>query len=103
MSTNPFVNALLAAGYISLLVTLIFNSPYFISDNELGMIAPVIMLSLLVLSVSLMGYLFFYQPVILLIEHKPKEATALFFRTVVSFAVITLCIALAWFLLGKLL
>lgn len=101
MSTNPLVNAFVAAGYISALVTILFNSPYFISDNELGMIAPLFFLSAFVISAALMGYLFFYQPVRLLIENKPKEATTFFLRTVASFAAITFCIALLWLLLSR--
>ena len=99
MSKNPFINALVASGYISILVTLIFNSPRFITDNELGMMAPIIFLSTFVISAALMGYLFVYQPIQLLIEGKKEEATKLFLRTVASFASITGAMVLAWFLL----
>ena len=67
MSKNPFINAFVASGYISILVTLIFNSPRFITDNELGMMAPIIFLSLFVISAALMGYLFVYQPVAIIV------------------------------------
>ena len=103
MNKNPFINALLAAGYISILVTLIFNSPKFITDNELGMMAPILFLSLFVISAALMGYLFVYQPVLLLIEGKHSEATKLFLSTVASFAGIILTLLLAWFILSALL
>ena len=99
MSKNPFSNALLATGYISILVTLIFNSPKLITDNELGMMAPVIFLSVFVFSAAIMGYLFVYQPVLLLIEGKKEEATKFFLTTVFSFACITIAIILAFFLL----
>lgn len=100
MSKNPFVNALVAAGYISLLVTAIFNSPKFITDSELGMMAPVLFLSLFVISASLMGYFFVYPPARLLVEGKQAEATKLFLMTVFSFACITGTIILAWFFLS---
>jgi hypothetical protein len=100
MSQNPFINALAASGYISLLATLIFNSPRFVTDNELGMMAPIIFLSLFVFSAALMGLFFVYQPVRLLIEGKQKEATKFFLTTVFSFACITLILVLAWFLLS---
>lgn len=101
MSRNPFINALVAAGYISLLVTLIFNSPKFITDNELGMMAPILFISLFVISAALMGYFFVYQPIRYLIEGKHAEATKLFLLTVVAFACITGAIILAWFLLSS--
>ena len=103
MSKNPFINALVAAGYISILVTIIFNSPHFVTDNELGMMAPVLFLSLFVISAALMGYLFVYQPVCLLIEGKQAEATKFFLMTVASFAGISGVIILAWFILSTLL
>ena len=103
MSKNPFSNALLATGYISILVTLIFNSPKLITDNELGMIAPVIFLSLFVLSAAIMGFHFVYQPALLLLEGKQPEATKLFLTTVFSFACITVTVIFAFFLLSHLL
>lgn len=101
MSQNPFINALVAAGYISLLVTAIFNSPKLVTDNELGMMAPILFLSLFVISAALMGYFFVYQPVRLLIDGKQTEATKLFLTTVLSFAGIILATLLAWFLLSS--
>ncbi len=98
MNKNPFTNALLASGYINILVTLIFNSPKLITDNELGMIAPVIFLSTFVFSAAIMGYLFVYQPVLLLLEGKQVEATKFFLTTVFSFACITLAVVLTFFL-----
>ena len=99
MSTNPFLNALAASGYISLIATLIFNSSRFVTDNELGMMAPIIFLSLFVLSAALMGYFFLYQPLRLLVEGDQKEATKLFLTTVAAFAGITIVIVLTYFLL----
>jgi archaellum biogenesis protein FlaJ (TadC family) len=101
MSTNPLANATAAAGYISLLVTLIFSSPQFMSDNELGMIAPVIFLSLFVISAALMGYLFVYPSVKLLIEGKSKEATTLFLSTVAAFALIIAALVCLWLLISR--
>lgn len=99
MSTNPFMNALVAAGYISLVVMLMFHMQAF-NDQELGIIAPITFLSLFVLSAALMGYLFVYQPVRLLIEGKQAEATKLFLTTVAAFAGITVALILAWLLLS---
>ncbi|HNY04381.1 MAG TPA: hypothetical protein PKI92_01325 [Candidatus Woesebacteria bacterium] len=51
--------------------------------------APVVFLSLLTLSVAVMAFLFFYQPLLLFIEGKKKEAVNLFLKTVGIFAVMT--------------
>jgi hypothetical protein len=100
MSKNPFVNALAASGYISLIATAIFNSPTYITDNELGMMAPILFLSLFVFSAAMMGYFFVYQPFLLLIEGDKKGATKLFLTTVFAFAGITGTMLLAWLLLS---
>jgi hypothetical protein len=60
---------------------------------------PMIMLSLLVLSVSVMAFLFFYQPVVLLLDGKRDEALAFFLRTVGTFAAGTILLALVTALL----
>ena len=52
--------------------------------------APIVFLSLLTLSVAVMAFLFFYQPLMLFIEGKKKEAVNLFGKTVGIFAVMTL-------------
>lgn len=51
--------------------------------------APIVMLSLLTLSVAVMAFLFFYQPLNLLIDGKKKEAVNLFVKTVGIFAALT--------------
>src|SRR3989344_9537514 len=103
MSKNPFINAFVAAVYISFIVTAIFNSPNYITDNELGMMAPILFLSLFVISAAIMGYLFVYPSVHLLIEGKHAEATKLFLTTLFSFAGIIAVILLAWLLLSSVL
>lgn len=59
--------------------------------------APVTVLFVLTLSVSVMAYLFFYQPLILFIEGKKKEAVNLFVKTVAFFATITVIILILLF------
>ncbi|HEU0080974.1 MAG TPA: hypothetical protein VFQ72_03040 [Candidatus Paceibacterota bacterium] len=83
---KPIYNAVLAAGYIAILVSAASwaNSiPHSPQDN---IFMPMAMLSLLTLSVAVMAFLFFYQPVILLIEGKRAEALRLFLSTVGIFA-----------------
>ena len=103
MTQNPFVNALVAAGYISLIAMFFYyisHVPMF-SDQALGMIAPIIFLSLFVLSAALMGYFFLFQPIQLLIVGKQSEATKLFLTTVLAFAAVIGVILLAWLLLSQ--
>ncbi|MCX6787277.1 MAG: hypothetical protein NTY93_01990 [Candidatus Kaiserbacteria bacterium] len=88
MSKHPFLNALSATAYITLIASALFYAPK-ANIPEDGFIIPIIMLSLLVLSVALMGYFFLYQPVRLLIEGKQKEATKFFLSTIAIFAGIT--------------
>ena len=102
MTKNPFINALVAAGDISLIVAL-FSFGQKFSDNELGIMAPMIALSLLVISAAIMGYLFVYPSARLLIEGKQDEATKLFLTTLFSFAGIIAVILLAWLLLSSVL
>jgi hypothetical protein len=98
MNKSPYYNALLALGYIVLLVTIVFRTAGFGGEQE-SVLFPIIMLSLLVLSVSVMAFLFFYQPVVLLLDGKREEALAFFLRTVGTFAAGTILLALVTALL----
>lgn len=89
MSKNPFVNAFGASAYIILGVTVMSFVSEKMSNKPDTFFAPVVFLSLLTLSVAVMAYLFFYQPVVLLIDGKKKQALDLFVKTVGTFAVIT--------------
>lgn len=99
MNKYPFLNALSATAYI----TLIASALNYIAETNVtvdGIIVPIVMLSLLVLSAALMGYFFFFQPVRLLIEGKQKEATKFFLSTVALFTLITIALALVWLVFG---
>ena len=89
MSKNPIVNALSALGYIILVVSVMNFIMKTQGDKPDTAFAPVVFLSLLTLSVAMMAYLFFYQPLQLFIEGKKKEAVSLFIRTVGAFAALT--------------
>ncbi|MFA6251101.1 MAG: hypothetical protein WC603_00515 [Candidatus Paceibacterota bacterium] len=81
---KPFLFALLAALYIVLLVLGANLAPKDMPDNTI--LIPMAMLSLLVLSVAVMGFLFFYEPLCLYMENKKKEAVVFFGKTVGIFA-----------------
>lgn len=95
MTTNPFYNALFAIAYIVMLVTVIFSTTHFHGFPQESILYPMVMLSVLVLSVALMAFLFFYQPVILLLDGHRQKAVKLFLQTVGIFAVGIVALLLA--------
>lgn len=83
---KPFLHALGAALYIVVIV-LVINSTSFLPQKENEtIIAPMVMLSLLVLSVAVMGFLFLSEPIRLLIENRKQEAFAFFGKVIGFFA-----------------
>jgi hypothetical protein len=92
MSKNPIINALSAASYIAIVVTVINFISQTHKDKPDTAFAPVVFLSLLTLSVTVMAYLFFYQPLQLFIEGKKKAALSLFVQTVGVFAIFTVVV-----------
>ncbi|HCQ31201.1 TPA: hypothetical protein DIU27_02345 [Candidatus Collierbacteria bacterium] len=90
MTKNPFVNALSAAAYIILGVTVMNFATQPLKNKPDTFFAPIVFLSLLTLSVAVMAFLFFYQPLMLFLEGKKKEAVNLFLKTVGIFATITI-------------
>ena len=88
MNKKTFYNPILAAGYIAFIGTLMNWVTHIAHPPQDNIFMPMSVLALLVLSVAVMAYLFFYQPVLLLLEGKRPEAVRLFFSTVIIFAVI---------------
>lgn len=104
MTTNPFYNALFAIAYIASLVTGInFVVTRFEGVIQETILLPMGAIGILVFSVALMGYLFFFQPLMLIIDGKRHEGVTLFLQTVVIFAVMTAVVILAALSLGYLL
>ena len=90
MRWNPFINAFGAAAYIwgiGLLISHIARLHHDTPDNLVGSIAA---LSLGVFSAAVMAFLFFYRPVVLLLENKKDEAVFFFLKTLGTFGAITL-------------
>jgi predicted membrane channel-forming protein YqfA (hemolysin III family) len=98
MTKNPFYNALAALVYIVAIVLGLTYMPTIQTKMD-DFIMPIIMLSLLVLSVSVMAYIFGYQPLVLFLDDKKKEAISLFLKTVGIFGGITLGVILLYFLM----
>lgn len=100
MTKNPILNALAALAYIILIASVIFFAGNF--ENKLPMpFAMITVLSMLTLSAAVMGYIFFSQPLQMIIEGKKKQGVDLFVKTVGSFAVITAFIFISIFLFVK--
>ena len=89
MSKNPIINALSASVYIIVVVSIMTLISKTLGSKPDTFFAPIVFLSLLTLSVTVMAYLFFYQPIQLFIEGKKKDALNLFAKTVGFFAIIT--------------
>ena len=90
MINHPIVNAFAAIIYIVILVLTLENLIIPVQPPEA--MAPIIMLSLFVLSAAVMGYLFLAQPIHLYLDGKKKEAVNFFLQTVGVFAGITVFI-----------
>ena len=100
MTENPIINALSATLYITIVALGMFYT-----EKTPEPVAPVLvgiaMLSLFVLSAGVMAYIFFYQPVQLLIEGKKAESLNLFLKTIGTFAIITLTLFSIMFIISK--
>jgi hypothetical protein len=95
---KSFVHALAAALYIIILVLSINATSGVIPENSITLLIPMVMLSLLVLSVLVMGYLFLFEPLRLYMENQKGEAVAFFGKTVGFFACFILIFLIILFL-----
>ena len=97
MTKNPIFNALGASGYIILVVSVINFISLTQGSKPDTPFAPVVFLSLLTLSVVTMAYMFFYQPLLLIVDGKKKEGVDLFAKTVGFFTLFTVLILVLLF------
>jgi hypothetical protein len=94
MPTHPFFNALGAFLYIGGLVCFLHYVESIRHDTPDTIFDGIGAISLFTLSAAVMAYLFFYQPVALLIARKQAEASAYLLRTIGFFfpmAITALC------------
>lgn len=89
MTENPFKNAFLAITYIVVLVSLLFMGSNMIGGDQESILYPIGALSVLVLSVGVMAYLFFYKPVLMLLDGERERGVRLFLHTLGIFACAT--------------
>jgi len=97
MRWNPILNAVGAAAYIGAVVLFMQFIQSVGHDTPDTPIDGMGFLSLLVFSAATMAFLFFYQPVVLLIENKQKEALSYFGKTLGFFGII---MVLFWVLIS---
>jgi hypothetical protein len=98
MTKNPFLNALSASVYIVVVVSVMTFLSQTQKNKPDTFLAPILALSLLTLSVAVMAYVFFYQPLQLFLDGKKKQAINLFLQTVAVFAGITVIVFVLLFL-----
>lgn len=99
MIKSPYISALLASSYIVLLVSGVYFTSKYESEVRFEIVLPMIVLSILVMSVAIMAYLFFFRPLVLLLENKVKESARHFLTTLFSFAGSTAVLGLIFLLL----
>ena len=102
MTKNPFINALIAIVYIVLVASFMYYGGLRLAPIQ-GVIVPVTMLSLFVLSAALMGIIFFYNPVQMYLDGDKKNALSLLVKTVAIFASSTVLLIIALFVTASLL
>lgn len=87
MTKHPFINALLAAGYICGLVSLMSLFVDSEVEHTVPLLIPILMLSLFTLSAAVMSMIFFYEPFRMYFDGQKQEAVTLVAKTVGYFAV----------------
>lgn len=83
---TPLRNAIFAALYIALIVSVISSFETFFGGTEDTILAPMVMLSLFVLSAAIMGYLFVFEPLRMYLDGDKQGAVTFFGKTVGIFA-----------------
>lgn len=92
MKWNPYLNAAGAAGYIGAVVLFMHFIQSLRHDTPDTLLDGMGAISLLVFSAAIMALLFFYQPVLKLIDNKRAEALSYFLKTLAMFGVITIVV-----------
>ena len=97
MIKNPFINAAFATLYITLIALFMFYGSKLFPPKD-TILVPIAMISLFTLSAAMMGYLFLYQPLVLILDGHKNKAVKFFLQTVATFAGITVLVFVLLFL-----
>jgi hypothetical protein len=92
MKWNPLINAAAASAYIGAVVLFMHFIQSFRHDTPDTLLDGMGIMSLFVFSAAVMAFLFFYQPVLRLLENKRSEAVSYFLKTLGIFGVITIVV-----------
>ncbi len=94
------INAALTTLYITLISSFIFYVPraLHLNDKPDSVFAPIIMLSLLVFSASVVGLLIFGKPIMWYLDGKKTEALKLLIFTLLTFFILTVSLAISLFI-----
>jgi hypothetical protein len=92
MKWNPLINAAAASAYIGAVVLFMHFIQSFRHDTPDTLLDGMGIMSLFVFSAAVMAFLFFYQPVLRLLENKKSEAVSYFLKTLGIFGVITIVV-----------
>ncbi len=87
---NPFLSAFTAAAYIGAVALFIHFIGSLRHDTPDTLLDSMGLISLVVFSAAIMAFLFFYQPVLKLIENKKAEALSYFLKSLGIFGAVTL-------------
>ena len=98
---TAIISALCAALYVVAIADLFYVGPRSFTGHDPGIIAPIAMLLLFVLSTAVMGLLFFGRPMYWYLEDRKKEAVSLAVATVSIFSLITIFALGILFILAK--
>ena len=97
MIKNPYLNAVFATIYITLVsLFMYFGSKFIKIDNKI--LSPIAFMSLLTLSVAVMGYLFVLEPLQMYLSGEKTKSVHFFLKTLATFACITLLVIVLIFL-----
>jgi hypothetical protein len=89
MKWNPFLNALAASAYVGAVVLFLHFLESMRHDTPDTVLDGMGFISLLVCSAAVMAFLFFYEPMVRLVEGKKGEAVSYFLKTLGIFAAVT--------------
>lgn len=92
MKWNPFISAAAASAYIGVVVLFMHFIESLRHDTPDTLLDGMGVISLLVFSAAVMAFLFFYQPILKLVEGKRSEAVSYFLKTLGIFGIITILV-----------